>query len=248
MANQFLTKKVAKATFDIDANYTAAVTNAGGRFAVAGIDATADTLTIPLHIFNTGDVVRVITAAGGTIPTAPAAATNYWVINVDENTVALATSLALATAGTKTALTVGAAAGYNYLVKDAGGAVDLGVAIPSGAIVTDAFIDITSTFLSLNVIGTTLDTATIALSIEGANDLVAAISIATGTIWDAGRHGTLAGSFVNRTVAGDTAILDAASRATALIKTTAERQLTATIATAGSLVQGKMDIYVEYVF
>jgi len=119
----------------------------------------------------------------------------------------------------------------------------LGVFLPINAIITNAFIDVKTTFQST---AGGADLATIALNSEGAGDLVAAIAIADASnVWDAGLHGTLAGSYAERTVAGDTAILDAASRAASMIKCTAERELTATVAVA-ALTAGKLAIFVEY--
>ena len=54
------------------------------------------------------------------------------------------------------------------------------------------------------------------------------------------------GSYAEATVAGDTAILDAARKAASFIKTTAEREITATVAVE-ALTAGKANIYVEYV-
>lgn len=118
----------------------------------------------------------------------------------------------------------------------------LGVVIPKGAIITGAFIDVTTTFTS------STDAGTIAISVQGANDLVSAIAISDGTnVWDAGRHGTLAGSpALGADAAHDTAIEVAALVAASYIKTTANKEVTATVATE-PLTDGKCDIYIEYV-
>jgi hypothetical protein len=47
-------------------------------------------------------------------------------------------------------------------------------------------------------------------------------------------------------VAGDTAVLDAARKAASYIKTTAVREITATVAVE-ALTAGKMNVYLEYV-
>lgn len=118
----------------------------------------------------------------------------------------------------------------------------LGVFIPLGAIITDAWVDVVTGFAD----GAS-DAATIALKAEGAGDLVAAISIATtGDVWDPGIHGCLPGSYAEATVAGDTAILAAARKAASFIKTTAERELTATVA-VHALTLGKLVLHVDYV-
>src|SRR5690348_3842184 len=84
----------------------------------------------------------------------------------------------------------------------------LGVYIPSKAIITKAWVDVVTTFTSAT------DAATIALKVQSANDLVAAIAISDASnVWDAGLHGALPGSYAEATVAGDTAVLDAARNA-----------------------------------
>lgn len=117
----------------------------------------------------------------------------------------------------------------------------LGVYLPIYAIVTNAWVDVKTTFTSAT------DAGTIALKVQSAGDLTAAIAISDASnVWDAGLHGCLPGSYAERTVAGDTAILDAASKAASYIKLTAERELTATVAVE-ALTAGKAVIFVEYV-
>ena len=66
------------------------------------------------------------------------------------------------------------------------GAHGLGVTIPDAAIVTNAFVEVVTTFASAGA-----DAGTIALHIEGANDLVAALAISdAANIWDGGIHST----------------------------------------------------------
>lgn len=117
----------------------------------------------------------------------------------------------------------------------------LGVFIPANAIIINAWTDVVTAITS----GTSA--ATIALKAEGTGDLVAAVAINSGTTrWGAGLGGCLPGSYLERTVAGDTAILDAASKAASYINTTVERELTATVAVE-ALTAGKMLVFVEYV-
>jgi hypothetical protein len=117
----------------------------------------------------------------------------------------------------------------------------LGVYIPDNAIITNAWFDVITTFTSAT------DAATIALMAQSAGDLKAAIAIsAAGDVYDAGIHGCLPGSYAEATVAGDTAILDAARKAASYIKLSAEREITVTVAVE-ALTAGKMVIYVEYV-
>ena len=120
----------------------------------------------------------------------------------------------------------------------------LGVYIPIYAIIINAYVDVKTTFQST---ATGVDKATIALKAEGTGDLVAAIAIEDSTnVWDAGLHGCLPGSYAEATVAGDSAIADAARKAASYIKTTAERELTATVAVE-ALTAGKLVLHVDYV-
>lgn len=238
--NQFLTKRVAKWTYDFSTLATSAVFNA------AQIDETADTITIANHPFKTGDMVSVyITPSTGVTATTPALSTAYYIIYVNKNTVGLATSAANAYAGTKAALTAGSAANLK-LIKDSFGAVKTGIILPAGAIVTGGFIDVKTTFQSYD--GTNTDAATLAFSSSvGAADLQAAVAISTGTTWDADSTYTLIpGTVVMRTVAGDTAALGQAAEGAALIELTADGEVTMSIG-VDPLTAGKLDLYVEFI-
>ncbi len=117
----------------------------------------------------------------------------------------------------------------------------LGVFLPINAIITNAWVDVVTTFTSAT------DAATIALKAQSAGDLTVAIAISDASnVWDAGLHGCLVGSYAEATVAGDSALLDAARKAASYIKMTAERELTATVAIE-ALTAGKAVIFVEYV-
>lgn len=117
----------------------------------------------------------------------------------------------------------------------------LGVYIPTKAIVTKAWYDVVTTFTSAGA-----DAGTIALKVQDADDLKAAIAIsAAGDVWDAGLHACLPGKYAldgNALSAIEMAAADAAS----MIKTTAERELTATVA-GQALTAGKLVLFVEYV-
>jgi len=121
----------------------------------------------------------------------------------------------------------------------------LGVYIPDNAIVIDAFYDVITTFTSAG------DTATIALKVNGANDLVTAIAINDATNpWDGGVHVTLAGSPAigsNATsLDSGTNILYAGTIAESQIKLTAAREVTATVGTQ-ALATGKLNLYIIYI-
>jgi hypothetical protein len=101
----------------------------------------------------------------------------------------------------------------------------IAVALPAKAIITQFYYQVLTTFTSAT------DAATIALSVEGANDLVSAIAISDGSNpWDAA--GTVAGIPVGT--------------AATMVKTTVARQITATVAIE-ALTAGKMYIYADYV-
>lgn len=123
------------------------------------------------------------------------------------------------------------------------GAHGLGVFIPDNAIITNAWIDVVTTFTD----GDT-DAATIALHLQSAGDLVAAIAISNATnVWDAGIRGTLVNNpNLGADAAHDTALEVIALYAATKLKLTAEREVTATVATA-ALTAGKMNIFIEYV-
>lgn len=109
----------------------------------------------------------------------------------------------------------GGAVGSVNLVDDDGVVVKL----PSGAIVTKAYINIVQAMVS------TGGTGTIAVSIQSAGDLLAAVDADT--------------------LSGVTAAIPVGTAAT-MIKLTAERTLTATVATA-AITAGKFDVFVEFV-
>jgi len=116
-----------------------------------------------------------------------------------------------------------------------------GVYIPSGAIVTNVFYRVRTTFTD----GVS-DAGTIALTLQSAGDLKAAIAIsAAGDVWDAGVRACLPSRYA---LDGNalTAIAMAAAEAASLILTTAQRELTVTVGGV-ALTAGAMDIYVEYV-
>lgn len=115
----------------------------------------------------------------------------------------------------------------------------LGVYLPTKAVITNAWIDVITTFTSAT------DAATIAIKVQNANDIRAAIAISDASnVWDAGIGGTIVGT---PSLDGNarTAIAGGAANAAAMIKLTAERELTATVAVE-ALTAGKAIVYVEY--
>ena len=61
-------------------------------------------------------------------------------------------------------------------------AIDLGVTIPANSLIVGSVIDVQTTCTSAT------DAGTGAISVAGANDIVAAVAIGTGTPWDQGRQ------------------------------------------------------------
>lgn len=117
-----------------------------------------------------------------------------------------------------------------------------GVFIPDNAIVIDAFYEVSETFTSAT------NAATIALHLEGANDLVSATTLGAGTVWAAGIRGTLAGSPILGDDAAHTdAIMFAALKAASFIKVAGQEEITFTVGNAETLTAGHLTLYVEYV-
>lgn len=120
----------------------------------------------------------------------------------------------------------------------------LGVYLPDNAIVVRAWYDVITTFTSAT------DAGTLALKVQGANDLVSALAISDGSnIFDAGLHGTLTAGTTTLTEAAPntrTQIVHAADIVAGFIKLTAERELTVTVAVE-ALTAGKLVLFVEYV-
>lgn len=78
----------------------------GTVYSITAVDTGADTLTITAHGLVTGDgFAAIYTDASGTLPSPLAAATDYWAIRVDANTIKLASSSANAMLGTAINLT-----------------------------------------------------------------------------------------------------------------------------------------------
>lgn len=117
----------------------------------------------------------------------------------------------------------------------------LGVFIPNKAIITRAWYDVVTTFTSAT------DAGTVALKAQSANDLLSAIAISDASnVLDAGIHAGIPG-FPNfgADAAHDSAVEVGALFAATMVKMTAERELTATVAVE-ALTAGKLVLFVEY--
>ena len=115
--------------------------------------------------------------------------------------------------------------------------------IPEGALILNAFYHVTTTFVDTDE----TDNCTLALGYTGATGaFVAAIAI-TGSTFDAGTYGTLAGTpILGAEAAHDTALELAALNAASRTALTADKELLLTVA-VDSINVGKLDLYVEYV-
>lgn len=121
-----------------------------------------------------------------------------------------------------------ARATYDY--AEHGGAISaigLGVTLPDNALVIGGFIDVITTCTSEGA-----DGGTMAISVEGANDIVSAIAISDGSNpWDAGKKAIIPKSNTPESTS---------------VKTTAARAITATIA-AQTFTAGKFVVFLHYV-
>lgn len=176
-----------------------------GKAVIATTDKHIDTLAI-------SDGGLKLGAGAGTAISATAAE-----INTLDDSAAFADGLSRVRVATAT-----------YDFAEHGGAISaigLGVSLPDNAIVLDGMVDVITTLQTAGA-----DAGTIALSVEGADDIVAAIAVSDGTNpWDAGPQ----------------AIKPLGTSATA-VKTTAAREITATI--AGQVVTaGKFVVFLRYV-
>ena len=118
-----------------------------------------------------------------------------------------------------------------------------GVFIPDNAIITGAFYEVATTFVS----GT--DACTIAIHVESGDDLVAAIDIADASnVFDAGIHGTLvkAGTGAND-AAHDSAVKVIALEAAAMVKVAGQEEVTFTLGASEDLTAGRLNLWIDYV-
>ena len=122
------------------------------------------------------------------------------------------------------------------------GTYNLAGKLPVGAIITDALIDVTTTFTSAT------DAATISVGTQSAGDLVAALAISNArNIWDAGRKGTLVDS-----IALDGNALTAVAMGDAIgatkVKVASSAKPVSVVVASEALTAGVFTIYVEYVY
>jgi len=119
------------------------------------------------------------------------------------------------------------------------------VFIPEGALITNAYYYVETTFADGND-----DSQTLALGFTGTTGaFVAAVAIsAAGDVWDAGAHATLIDSPVlGADAAHDTAVEVKNLRSASFLHVTANSELLLTTADDEAVEAGKLTLYVEYV-
>lgn len=208
------------------------------------VDIVNDRVRIANHGISVGQAMGFAVATG--LPTGLAVDTAYYAIVPNASQVSFATSRANAFAGTAIDLTAVGADATAELRRNAMGTVLLDQYIPVNALVVNAYYDVITTFTS------TTDAATIALQIENAGDLVAAIAISDASnVWDAGIRGCLPGAGTTTlTEAGPntrTRIVHAADIAAGRLLIGADSRVAAVVA-ADALTAGELNLFIEYVF
>ena len=115
-----------------------------------------------------------------------------------------------------------------------------GIFVPDNAIITKAFYEVNTGFSTVGG-----DAGTIAIHVEGGNDIVSTMSVAdAGNIWDAGLHSTIVNNWT--CTSANTEIVEAALQADSWIKVADHEEVTFTVATQ-VLTAGKLTLYIEYV-
>ena len=135
------------------------------------------------------------------------------------------------------------------------GTYGLGAIVPQGAIVKNVFYKVNTTFQTAGA-----DAGTIAIQLEAANDIVAALAVSNAAnIWDQGLHstkipfGAVASALADGAYALDPegGIINDVGKlkergTPPYIVTTQDRELSVVVATQ-NVTAGDMDIYLEYV-
>lgn len=190
------------------------------------INTETDTITVTAHGLSDGDCVNATTS--DTLPTGISADTAYYVGEVTTDTFQLFDTRAHAIAGGATGLVNITAAGtgnQTFTSLTAIGQHYLGATLPDNALIVGGGVEVFTTLAD----GAD-DSATVALQVNGANDIVTATAIsAGGNIWDEGNHDIVPDN------TGSTAI-----------KLTAERELLAVIAD-DQIPTGKFRVWLLYI-
>lgn len=185
-----------------------------------------DTFTSTSHGLVDGDLVNVTT--DNALPTGLAVNTGYYVRYVTDDTFKLydTRAHALATPATTGLISISddGTGTQTFLYKAGIGYHPLGITMPDNAIITGGMIDVITGFADEDD-----DSATLAFQAQGANDLVTATAISSGTSWDAGIKDIIPDA------TGSTAVKMTAAKEVFML--VADDQLTA----------GKLMIYIRYV-
>jgi hypothetical protein len=166
--------------------WNAASAKAAVVASTTGVNTTTNILTSnAAHGFTTGDCVNVATST--TLPTGISANTGYYVNVVSTTTFKLYDTRANAVAGGTSGLIDIAAAGTGNQTCTSVTAIGqhyLGATLPDNALVIGGGVEVLTTLADGDD-----DSATVAIQINGADDLVSAVAITTeGGAWDAGNH------------------------------------------------------------
>lgn len=121
-----------------------------------------------------------------------------------------------------------ARATYDFAVNGGAiSAINLGVYIPNKCLIVGGLVEVLTTCTTAAA-----DAGTMAISVEGANDIVSAIAVSdVSNPWDAGKHAI---------------IPKANTPESTSIKTTARRAITATIATQ-AFTAGKFNVFLYFI-
>jgi hypothetical protein len=211
------------------------VSNTGVTAIEAGVVVNADVSASAAIAFSKLAALtsaQIIVGNGSNVPTAVAVTGDVTISNGGVTAIGAAkvTEAMLATAGTAGLQARRVAYAKFDPSANAGQrpiqAHDLGVTIPDNAFVVGAWYWVETTFTSAT------DAATVALSLEGADDIVTAVAISDGSNpWDT----------TAKPVEGTTKL----ETTSTWLATTAARAVTATVA-AEALTAGKMHIWLEY--
>lgn len=221
------------------------VTAASGNTLIAGTGDITGNLAVNTNKFT------VAASTGNTVIAGTAGITGDVAVNTNKFNVTAATgATAVAddiTIATTKALNIGtqqiavedgvegvsarriALASFTFSDQATDGAYDTGVTIPDNAVITGFGYDVITT-----IGGNGDDSSTLAIHVEGANDMVTAVAIQTGTPWDAGLHEGI----------------PQPDDASTWVKTTSAQNITVTVdvlATDTALDAGEMSIWVEYI-
>ncbi len=113
------------------------------------VDTAADTITLTNHGFETGDVVQLSTT--GTLPAPLATLTDYYVINIDANTIQLATSAVNAGTGTQINLTTEGTGEHTITNTDTGPGISVSLGNGDGTFGSPVYSQTQSAAGGLNI-------------------------------------------------------------------------------------------------